>query len=422
MAGIINSAVTALQGLFPRLFWLGVVVPVGLFAALHLGLAALTFAAVRKAIATAAESTLWVAALPLGVIVLAFLLQPLLPLLRGWLDGSQLHAALCAWLQDARIAAVRRRRAEWTAARDVAGAFADAERDGDRAAAAAHAAGTALPRAADEAATAAAETAIAAARKPLDRGQLPDAAALQAAVAATGAALRANNPDPVALQALDPTAPAAALALSARTGKAGEALVLLLSDAREVAEERFKAATDRLRGVPLDAAVQPTRMGEARRAAERYAEDAYGADFAFLGPRLLIHLPKDSVIAEQLVAAQAALNAAVLSVFLAVTLLPWLGVLAVHGESWVGLALVALGAPALAWGCLRLAIEAQFGLGEALKLAIDRHRLDVLKELHQPIPASRHAERELWGRIARAQADPRVVDLPYAPPPGDRSG
>ena len=423
MIGAFNTAVTALQGFFSKLFWFGVFVPVALSAALHLGLAVLTFPDVRAAVAAAGAEDVRLVGAILGMIVLAFLLSPLLPLLRGLLDGALLPAWLFRRLVEARVGEARRHRAEIRATRDTAGAIQQIAKQGHEQARTAYSVGMRLPKADDTAATVAAEEAIAAARKSLERAELPGGAALQAAIAATDAALRMNNPDKAGLRRLNPAAAKEDLDLAERTGRAGDDLDTLLTDAEAEATGRFDAAKERLRGIPTDEAVQATRMGDARRAAERYAMDAYGVHFAFLRPRLLIHVPKDSSpIADRLTTAQAALDAAVMSVFLAGTLFIWLAVLAVHGQSVSVLLLVALGAPMLIWGCLRLAIEAQFGLGEAVNLAVDRHRFDVLKELRQPIPTSRWAERALWARISAAEADHRLAELPYMPPPPENGG
>jgi hypothetical protein len=421
--GAFNTAVTALQGFFSKLFWFGVFVPVALFAALHLGLAMLTFpdvhAAVTSASARGAEEVRLVGAI-LGLIVLAFLLSPLLPLLRGLLDGSLLPASVCQSLVEARVGKVRRQRAELRSARDTAGAIQQIVKEGRAKLKTAYNVGRQLPTAVNMTATIAAEIAIAAASKPLESAKLPGLVELDKAIIATDRALRANNPDQADLAKLDPKAE---VGLSERTGRAGDKLEMLLADAESEATGRYEVAEERLRGIPTDGSVQATHMGDARRAAERYAIDTYGVEFTFLYPRLLIHLPKGgSAIADRLIAAQAALDAAVMSVFLAATLFVWLVVLAAHGQSVTVLLLIALGTPTLIWGCLRLAIEAQFGLGEAVNLAVDRHRFDVLKELRQPIPTSRLAERALWARLGAAAADPRTVELPYVPPVPEREG
>ena len=64
----------------------------------------------------------------------------------------------------------------------------------------------------------------------------------------------------------------------------------------------------------------------------------------------------------------------------------------------------------------RLAVEAQFGLGETVKAAIDRYRLDIFKVLHQPLPATLSAERALWEQLNQATRPRNTVDLNYSHP------
>jgi ElaB/YqjD/DUF883 family membrane-anchored ribosome-binding protein len=410
-----NSAVKAFEGFFSKLFWFGVFLPVALFATLHLGLATLTFNGVWKAVSGPITETGWLAGAIIGLIVLAFLISPLLPLLRGLLDGSLLPAWLCTRLVKLRVKAVQQRRAALQETLDTAGGINQLAGKKDRMQAA-YTAGAELLEAGNEAVITEAEKAVTAADALLRHAKLPDLATLEAAIAAVEAAFGVNNPDQKKLRTLKPNAAPAELELAKRTGAAGDALETVLRNAADEAAGRYEAAKERLRGVPTDVAVQATRMGDARRAAERYAMDAYGVEFAFLRPRLLIHVPKDnSLVAERLTAAQAALDSAVMAVFLACTLFVWLPLLAVYGHSVPVLLLVAFGAPLLVWGGLGLVVEAQFGLGEAFNLAVDRHRFDVLRELRQPIPASRSAERALWMRLAEAEADHRLAELYYVP-------
>jgi len=410
--GAFNTAIEALSGFFSKLFWFGTFLPVAVFAALHFGLAALTFPAARALVPAEISAETWSRVI-LGLVVLAFALSPLHPLLQGLLDGSLLPGRLREWLVRRRWRNETRQRAVLDAARTAFGRIRSAGSEGHAQLAAAFEQGMTLATAADDASIGAAQTALAAARRPLEKGDLPDAETLRAATAAVVAALEANRPDPGGVPAPDVARARAAVELS-------EGAENLLTTAEAEAEGRYEAAELSRRAIPEDRAVMATRMGEARAAAERYAFDAYGVEFGFLWPRLLVQIPRqDSPIADGINTARASLNFTVMSLVLSLTLLAWLPILGAYGDSVPLLLLVALGGPLLAWFCWRLAIESQFGMGDAIKVAIDRHRFDVLKELRQPLPASRSAERQLWARLGLAETDHRVAELPYMPgPPG----
>ena len=64
-----------------------------------------------------------------------------------------------------------------------------------------------------------------------------------------------------------------------------------------------------------------------------------------------------------------------------------------------------------------LGVEAQFGFGETLKAVIDRHRLDLLKMLRQPVPPSLSTERALWQQLEQTTRHGAAGDLSYRHPP-----
>jgi hypothetical protein len=93
--------------------------------------------------------------------------------------------------------------------------------------------------------------------------------------------------------------------------------------------------------------------------------------------------------------------------------LPWL--VSIAGSPWLFL-IIGIAAPFVVSFFYRLAVEAQFGFGEALKVAIDRYRLDLLKILHQPAPPTLAVERTLWYRLEQATRDGAAIDLSYRHP------
>ena len=61
-----------------------------------------------------------------------------------------------------------------------------------------------------------------------------------------------------------------------------------------------------------------------------------------------------------------------------------------------------------------LVVQTQRAYGEVIKGMVDCNRIDVLtKTLRQPVPASLSAERELWGRVCRAEEKGDKADFPY---------
>lgn len=410
MIGAFNTAISALQGFFSKLFWFGTFLPVALFAALHLAIAAVTFDSVHAAVTAPITGDGWWPVAILGLVVLAFAVSPLLPLLRGMMDGSLLPEAIREALRRSRAAEVSRRRGRLRREIQTLGSLADLARGGHDQAAEASKAGTARCEAKAPAEVAKAEAAIGAARAVLARGDLPDERQVEAAIASACAALRANCSDPSIV-------PDDQKALARRTDAMTIGLDALLTDTETEARGRLANLMEQQRGVPDDIAIQPTRMGDARWAAERYPDDVYAVPFDFLWPRLELLIPADDTeLSARLLTAQAQLNFSVLAVALSATLFAWVPFLALHGTSVAAFLAVAVGAPALLWFSWLLAVESQFGIGRTLEVAIDRHRLKVLEALRMPQPMSREAERTLWQQLVRANEDHRTAPLFCTPP------
>lgn len=417
MIGAFNTAVQALGGFFSKLFWFGTFLPTALFAALHTGLAVLAFGGARQVVPSEIGADGWWATGIVGLVVLAFAIAPLLPLLRGLLDGSILPASVRTYLVTRRIPAVHRRRAEINKVRQETGETLRTCRGAYERLRAAYKQGEKLPNATDNTTVQNAEDAIREVERTLSKGVALTAPDVEKVVRATESALSRNNPNLV-IKAGKPSAPSGAeIKLSSRTSKAGDTLDELLTNAEREVQARFDAAVLSLRGVPLDTAVEPNRMGDARVAAQSYPERTYGVDFNYLWPRLLPLVRKeDSAVADHIITAQAQLDFAVISVFYSISLLVWIPALIVFGRSVPLFLLVAAGSPLIVWLSWRLAVESQFGIGVVLKVAVDRYRLDVLRDLRQPTPTSRGAEVELWGRLREAEYDHRLAELLYVPP------
>src|SRR5262245_48617566 len=110
------------KGLFSRTFWFGAFLPLAIFAAADLVMAALVFpGTVRREDWTklggdAPLTNLTIAFI--GLVVLAYAVSPLILLFRGVLDGTLLPNWLHNWLRDERTADARALRVARRAARD----------------------------------------------------------------------------------------------------------------------------------------------------------------------------------------------------------------------------------------------------------------------------------------------------------------
>jgi hypothetical protein len=156
-----------------------------------------------------------------------------------------------------------------------------------------------------------------------------------------------------------------------------------------------------------DADVLPTRLGNTIRSAERYPQEQYKLDSVSLWPRMIAVIPKDYAagIDDAKSIMDFFLNASVLSSFLAIFLLiAGLGCrkpLSSSAGFWLWFMEVVLASLA-AWQCYRYANSRAAAWGEVLRASYDLYRFDLLKQLgYHQVPATRHAERELWAAISR---------------------
>jgi hypothetical protein len=146
--------------------------------------------------------------------------------------------------------------------------------------------------------------------------------------------------------------------------------------------------------------LMPTQLGNALRAAEDYATTTYGMDAVFWWPRLVSVLPEAvrQGIEDGLTPLLALLNLATLAGLVAAggAIYLWQsrvgGWLEVLGVLVVGLLFARL--------CYLGAVTQARSYGQQVRVAVDLHRFDLLKALHQPLPASFQEEQALWGRLA----------------------
>jgi hypothetical protein len=334
-----------------------------------------------------------------ALVVLAYALAPLAPLFRGILDGRFLWTWVNNELRRERVIDARRIKQEIEDARALGRAlewFARNQREWfDRVATTGN---QIAPEQAEPERIDLARGEIVKLQAKIDGARLPTTEAESAFNALLGA-LETNRSS----QTL--------------TDLRGQ-FATLIATAADQAPYRWEVLVDRYGERFVLENPQATRMGDARLLSEAYSLGAYGANFRYLWPRLQLAFPDQGVFRDQLVAAQAQLDFAILSLILTLTLpvvwLPWFACMA--RTPWLFLA-IGLGAPILATFFYRLAVESQLVLGDVAKTAIDRYRLDLLKILHQPLPLTLSAERVLWGRLYRGTRDgDPAVELSYRHP------
>jgi hypothetical protein len=425
-----NSVYQALRGFFSQGFWFAAFLPVALFAALHLAIAIAVLGSVSLLGMTISfqevkgDSTTASTLIIVAVIVIAYALQPLVPHFRGLLDGSQLPGWMHQWLRPQRLAQAREMRRNLQQALDDMGVMDDLHKDvhaSDGALRTAYRAARQHPGGGNEAAVDTARRALQTLQDALSQPP-PLARLAQAAQQAVIAALQANNPDPVALA----TARGAAISpldrrIAEATNQVADDLEEQINETTREAIYRHQVLRERNRLVGALDAPRATQIGDARFVAESYAKSVYGVNFDFLWPRLLVAIrdqKSDDPMLSTIEAARAQVDFAVLSVFLTATVPVVWGpiILARGGPAWLFLAIGAATPLALSF-FYNLAFEAQLAFGDIAQTAIDRSRFLVLRMLRQSDPPSRGQERQLWARIASADADGQSTELLYVAAP-----
>jgi len=174
------------------------------------------------------------------------------------------------------------------------------------------------------------------------------------------------------------------------------------AEAAKADAARYAALQDRLHHEypPQAERLLPTQMGNALRAAEDYATTTYGMDAVFWWPRLASVLPEavEQGIEDALTPLLALLNLATLASLVAAGGAIYLWQSRVGG--WVGaLGILVIGL-LFARLCYLGAVAQARGYGQQVRTAVDLYRFDLLKALHQPLPASFQEEQVLWGRLA----------------------
>jgi hypothetical protein len=164
---------------------------------------------------------------------------------------------------------------------------------------------------------------------------------------------------------------------------------LVLTDPPTAEEARRQQwAEDRLSQYPAEDRLLATRLGNTLRAAEDEAGQRYGLPTIAAMPRLYPYLSDrlTAVLSDRRnqldVAVRFCIVLALAALIAAVLLLP-------NGGRW---RLLPLGIVVLAWISYQAAVRAAAGYGQALFVAFDLHRFDMIRALHYPLPNSRAEE------------------------------
>jgi hypothetical protein len=407
---VLDTLISAFKGFFSRGFWLGNFLPVGMFAALHLVIAAVQFpTAVPLVTWIASDQGAAVKIAPIaiaGLVVLAYSLAPLVPMFRGIFDGTLLPPKLHEMLRRERLDDARRGRDQLENATDIADRWEDlADRLNTRVKVA-RAAGAQSPHPTTAAAVEHVATRVREFQAAFRDGGLPGVALTEQVTVALETALRARN-----YTLPFDTVPGGELArrMTRLQGQFAAGLRDVVRETRYLSDSLFERFAD----TALDH-FRASRIGDERERSESYSKRVYRADFEFLWPRLRISIAKDDPLTDQLADAGALIDFAVLSLALSVTVpLAWLPVLAFTAEQPWLFFVVGFASPVAIAFVNQLLLRSQISFGTVVETAVDKYRLDVLtKMLHQPLPATRADERELWNglRIAADTEDDRHLN------------
>jgi hypothetical protein len=396
---------TVFQGFLSRGFWFGSFLPVALAGVLHAVLAHRVFpnaSPLQWLLVGGSKATQFPLVFAAAVVV-AYAMTPLLPWVRGMLDGSLLPGWLHDRLRQEHASRARRTRDAIGQAYLRYGQFQNLRpRWAERLRDARHA-GQQLP------------APLANASALIENAQ-SDVHSLRQALA---------NGMPVEPDRTETTCLAVRQALCAADAESNatldwchRTLLTLLADLELDARHRADAFAERSGAAASLLHPQATRMADARRLIERYSEDAYGVLFEFLWPRLQLQLPDTGASAERMVTTKAQADFALLSMLWTVSVaVIWMPMLAWRDDSpWWLLGLGVLTPLALAF-FYELAVQSELANAELVRTLVDRYRFDVIKNvLRLPLPATLAAERDLWLSVAKSQTPGLQTNLSYRHP------
>lgn len=159
--------------------------------------------------------------------------------------------------------------------------------------------------------------------------------------------------------------------------------------------------------------IRPTRLGNIICSYQQYASTRYRMDASAFWPRLLSVIPESyrEVLEEPRIVLDFAVTLASLAAcygLLAIAAGPWLWM---NPLLWGLLSLLASGVAAFGY---RLAVVSAGRHGDVVRAAFDLYRLDLLKQLNRPRPATFLEERKRWEEVSRLAVFGDHEDFPLA--------
>jgi hypothetical protein len=175
-------------------------------------------------------------------------------------------------------------------------------------------------------------------------------------------------------------------------------------------QDRQQWAEDRLDQYPDEDRLLPTRLGNTLRAAEDEAGMRYELPTVAAMPRLYPYL--SGRFAAIYVDRRNQLDAAVrFCAVLGLAAVISAGMLLANGGAW---RLLPVAIIVLARISYQAAVLAAFSYGQALHVAFDLHRFDMLKALHYPLPGNRAEELRLNQQLGDFFTTGAPIDAAYA--------
>lgn len=151
--------------------------------------------------------------------------------------------------------------------------------------------------------------------------------------------------------------------------------------------------------------VAATRMGNIANVASYYAQSRYSMNLEIYWTRLQKVLQEDSHFYPVLQESKMQLDFLVELIWLTLVFtLTWVIVLPFFGEGVFLYPVIAIGGPLLTWIWYRIALRNYRAFSDLLRAAVDLYRLDLLKELHIPLPANAAQECVLWETLEQRTA------------------
>jgi hypothetical protein len=197
----------------------------------------------------------------------------------------------------------------------------------------------------------------------------------------------------------------------------------------QVRAERAAVHYSLSRYFPENAALAPTRLGNAMRAVETYGRPRYGLDLATIWPRLQPLLPAETLswLEQAGGAFELMVTLSALSALFGVPLSVYLAVIASAPTARAVSAAVLLGSAGLSWVCYRNAVEAAVAYGERVRSTVDLHRFDVFEAMRLPQPDTLAEEELQWRRVCGLldrsdRADPAAWRYTHPEPPAAPAG